>query len=119
MTRTASRKITSGVGKSGSPRPRLMLPGFAPSDIFRIMLFSMPRRNGGGWKSVCDFIIRRFSACHEPRAKSESPRPDGANRQDGKQHDTSAQRSRELARLQTLARHVQVPAIARAAEFAK
>src|SRR5436309_12054150 len=50
MTRTASRMITSGVGRSGSPSPRLMLPGFARSEIFRIMLFSMPRRNGGGWK---------------------------------------------------------------------
>src|SRR5437764_7479016 len=46
----ASRVMTSGVGRSGSPRPRLMLPGFARSEIFRIMLFSMPRRNGGGWK---------------------------------------------------------------------
>src|SRR5437764_13673629 len=45
----ASRVMTSGVGRSGSPRPRLMLPGFARSEIFRIMLFSMPRRNGGGW----------------------------------------------------------------------
>src|SRR5215831_3820652 len=49
MTRTASRRITSGVGKSGSPSPRLILPGCARSEIFRIMLFSMPRRNGGGW----------------------------------------------------------------------
>src|SRR5437762_11727844 len=49
MTRTASRRITSGVGRSGSPRPRLILPGFARSEIFRIMLFSIPRRNGGGW----------------------------------------------------------------------
>src|SRR5436309_1054465 len=46
----ASRVMTSGVGRSGSPRPRLMLSGFARSEIFRIMLFSMPRRNGGGWK---------------------------------------------------------------------
>src|SRR5216684_9083429 len=47
MTRTASRRITSGVGRSGSPRPRLMLPGFARSEIFRIMLFSIPRRKAG------------------------------------------------------------------------
>src|SRR5207253_646706 len=57
MTRMASRMITSGVGRSASPSPRLMLPGFARSEIFRIMLFSMPRRNGGGWNC---FKLRLF-----------------------------------------------------------
>src|SRR5690242_10943207 len=43
-----------------------MLPGFARSEIFRIMLFSMPRRNGGGWNSFNaalppTALMRRFS----------------------------------------------------------
>src|SRR6266403_1873052 len=58
MTRTASRVITSGVGRSGSPSPRMMLPGFARSEIFRIMLFSMPRRNGGGWNGFTRVILQ-------------------------------------------------------------
>src|SRR5207248_7857044 len=70
----ASRVMTSGVGRSGSPRPRLMLPGFARSEIFRIMLFSMPRRNGGGWKGF--IALRGIIFCAAgPYKRSLTPSP--------------------------------------------
>src|SRR5207248_172602 len=37
--------------------PRLTLPGFARSEIFRIMLFSMPRKNVGGWNCFTWVIV--------------------------------------------------------------
>src|SRR6266404_8941208 len=94
MTRTASRRITSGVGRSGSPNPRLMLPGLARSEIFRIMLFSIPRRNAAGWNGFTRVILHPMGLEHS----AVCPKP----------HERAADRKQEVVtktRLDHLSRH--------------
>src|SRR6185436_12470418 len=48
MALTAALRMRSGVGRSGSPKPRLILPGRARSNTWRITLFSIPCKRFGG-----------------------------------------------------------------------